>query len=675
MNESKDNSEQVQYTLRIERTIVDKLGLQMYDKASAVVAEIIANAYDADAERVTVKLPIGKFLAVKKSGIIEQRGYVIEVEDNGHGMTPNEADDLYLRVGADRRKNPHQGSTSREKGRKVMGRKGIGKLAPFGICKTIEIRSAGGPKTEDGYRVTHFELDYDKIIEQTEGNEDTNYRPNTLDDDYSWDETRGTRIILRNFAFKKIPDREILKRQLASRFGLTDHDFEVNVVDTKEEEPDPAFTIQLIDIPTMDATRVDVSDRPVKTESGLELPVNGWIGMAKDPHKDEPFAGIRIYARGKIVSWTRDFGIPSGFEGEYVMRSYLVGAIHADWLDDEEDLIQTHRQDILWSSDLGKDFEKWGQSLVKEVAKRGRKPRSEKTKLLFLQISKLKEKAEERFSDSEIVKAAIDVGEKLGGFASEEELRFNDDYVNDLAELILSVAPHKLLVDAFRSIGNISADGKIDIKALLKLIKSTKIAQLASFGQIVTEKLKTIDVLQEAIGQVGTDERELQKILEDAPWLINSRWEPVTANRNLKNFQEAFESWFHKKYHKDIVTSASIIYKTKKPDFIMLDVESAIVIVEIKPPKHTFNKTDWDRFNKYLEALQMFLVENPVFLENFPNGYMAIIIADSVNVDFTISEAIDSLERKGKLKRYEWSKLIEGTKKDHEKYLLERDKF
>lgn len=51
------------YHLRISRLTVDKLGVKLYDKASAVVAELIANGYDADAETVTVHLPLGIQLA------------------------------------------------------------------------------------------------------------------------------------------------------------------------------------------------------------------------------------------------------------------------------------------------------------------------------------------------------------------------------------------------------------------------------------------------------------------------------------------------------------------------------------------------------------------------------------------------------------------------------------
>src|SRR4051794_12201703 len=93
------------YELRISRLTVDKLGVKLYDKVSAAVAEIIANAYDADAEKVTVQLPLSTLLAKKeKNNRVTDSGYVIEVIDDGHGMTPEEAIECYLKVGRDRRR-------------------------------------------------------------------------------------------------------------------------------------------------------------------------------------------------------------------------------------------------------------------------------------------------------------------------------------------------------------------------------------------------------------------------------------------------------------------------------------------------------------------------------------------------------------------------------------------
>ncbi len=57
-----------QYVMRISRLTVKNLGVKLYDKASAVVAELIANGYDADAERVIVRIPLNTRLATKEKG-------------------------------------------------------------------------------------------------------------------------------------------------------------------------------------------------------------------------------------------------------------------------------------------------------------------------------------------------------------------------------------------------------------------------------------------------------------------------------------------------------------------------------------------------------------------------------------------------------------------------------
>ena len=103
------------YFLRISHlTPIDQLGVKLYDKVSAVVAELIANGYDADAENVIVRLPLGVTLAKKdKNKHSVDLGYLIEVEDNGHGITPDEARKFYLEVGRDRRTHKEQGAKSR----------------------------------------------------------------------------------------------------------------------------------------------------------------------------------------------------------------------------------------------------------------------------------------------------------------------------------------------------------------------------------------------------------------------------------------------------------------------------------------------------------------------------------------------------------------------------------
>jgi HSP90 family molecular chaperone len=145
--------------MTVSRLTIDNLGIKMYDRIPRVLAELISNAYDADATKVTITLPLDQFLSDQAAG--RGSGKVITVEDNGVGMTPQELNDHYLRVGANRRTRDDQGVT--KLGRRVMGRKGIGKLAPFGVCREIEVVTAGGDKTPQGYLVSHVVLRFEEI--------------------------------------------------------------------------------------------------------------------------------------------------------------------------------------------------------------------------------------------------------------------------------------------------------------------------------------------------------------------------------------------------------------------------------------------------------------------------------------------------------------------------------
>ena len=57
------------YQMTISRLTVDKLGVKLYDRVSAVIAEIVANSYDADAKEVVVSAPMGEYLATKAAGV------------------------------------------------------------------------------------------------------------------------------------------------------------------------------------------------------------------------------------------------------------------------------------------------------------------------------------------------------------------------------------------------------------------------------------------------------------------------------------------------------------------------------------------------------------------------------------------------------------------------------
>ncbi|MCK4477453.1 ATP-binding protein [Candidatus Bathyarchaeota archaeon] len=662
--------------MKISRTTIDKLGIKMYDKASAVVAELIANSYDADAELVTVTIPLNSWLATKKGNETVDRGLEIVVEDDGHGMPPEVINDFYLKVGSNPRLDEKRGRNSLEKKRPRMGRKGIGKLAPFGICKIIEVRSAGGERTVQGYKTAHFIMDFDKILKDT----DSPYHPDRGEFDGKYSERRGTTIILKNFNRRRTPDQKTFNRQLARRFGSRLPDFEIKVVDTAAKHGEEnEWIIGGLDLEINEETLIELEkigteaegykDIPKLTlEDGTELALSGWIAYSKKAYKNPEMAGIRIYARGKIASTTRDFGIKSGFTGEYKLRSYLIGEILADWIDEDEDedLIRSDRQDILWETEKGTALRKWGQKILKILAKKARTPMRKIARREFMEKSNLEEEAKKRYKDSRVVASAIEVGKTIGSIASLDDLQ-DPDYVEDLKELVLTFAPHKMLVDKLREAA--SEDIDKPITALVKLFNDAKVAETASLGQVVQERIRIIKKLELLLGPgKKTHERDLQRLLEDAPWLIDPQWTVLQANRQFESMRIAFERWFEKTYGAKIITS-TVESETRRPDFIMLHVGSNIEIVEIKNVDHTLADEEFNRILTYYVAVEGFMNDNPTLKKQFPFLHISLICDKLDLQEQSIKLSYKKLYEDNLLVKKTWEELLIDTRKVHEAFL------
>ena len=64
--------------LKFSGALVEQRGAQLYPSATATVADLISNAWDADASNVWVTIPFGQSWTADDE---------IEVLDDGHGMT------------------------------------------------------------------------------------------------------------------------------------------------------------------------------------------------------------------------------------------------------------------------------------------------------------------------------------------------------------------------------------------------------------------------------------------------------------------------------------------------------------------------------------------------------------------------------------------------------------
>ena len=647
------------YTMRISRLTIDKLGIQMYDRVSAVLAELIANAYDADAEHVKVTLPFGTYLARRRDGQVEDLGLEVVIEDDGGGMTAQEVNDYYLNIGYNRRVGRDE-KTPKHK-RRVMGRKGIGKLAPFGICHEVEVITAGGNLTDKGYAVSNLILNFDDIIadERDESGNVTDYHPNQGPQDGKYADATGTKLILRRFERRRVPTGEELDRQLAARFGLSRENWAVQLEDSNGKS-DP-IELGELRVDVMDGTLVEVDQRPVSLE-GQDYPVSGWVAYAKDPYKDEVMAGVRIYARGKIVAQTRDFDIRTGFTGEFKMRSYLTGAIYAEWLDDVDDLVSTDRQDIIWNSDLGAALRDWGQELLRELAAKADTRAGQRVWDIFLERSQLEERLRIAHPNDRVVRESV-LGAARTIVRRADRDSIKEDYIDRVVRLAYAIGPHTTLLS---TLDEIASSMHVRVDVVLDLFERARLVEMYSLGQVAHERVEAVEQLMKFVSDSSTGETQLQKLAERAPWIIYPDWTPLSHNQSLSTIRRTFEAWHKATYGREISTSA-IDNPTKRPDFVMLNHEGRLEIIEIKRPQHALADDEYERAFGYLTTLRRFINENAEVHEHF-NDVRLTIVCDHLNLSPVQADALSNNER---INRKTWSDLLQSTLRTHEDFLAE----
>lgn len=678
-------SGEAKYRMVISRTTVEKLGIKLYDKVSSVVAELVSNAFDADAEKVTICVPVwGKYLDTLEKEMPDER-IRISISDNGLGMDSglekgdaNEVNEYYLKLGTDARKDQKRGEYTKTKGRKRMGHKGIGKLAPFGICKKIEIVTSGGALRNiggsSGYLTSHLILNYDQINQDT----DVKYEPEIGKKDGSLSQKRGTEIILYDFFHKMVPDKETFLRQLGRLFQPL-QDFEIFVNNTQEGSSDK---ISGLNVDVDEPTKRDLSGLFIHVENA-DYPLNGWIAKAKTSYKNPEMAGIRIYARGRLAAVTKDFNVQSGFTGELTIRSYLVGVIEADWLDEDEDLINTGRQDILWDSDKGVALQDWGKAYLRkwasEISDHVRINTTEK----FLTITDFEKKARNRYPENpEVVKSAIQFAKALGrsidpGRVENPNDTDNSIYLNQLAESFLSIAPQRTIVEKLNKVFD-SDNNTLD--SIVGLFNDASLAEAASLGEVARIRLGAIDKLDNLLRQgEDSNESDLQKLIEKSPWIVDPRWTVLQANKTFKTMQQSFVDFYKEPKNRlkfknltgESITVSSVD-SNKRADFIFLPVSGSLKIVEIKKKTHALEDDELERILDYYEIVIDFLKKNPKIGDEYRKPEI-LLICDALNLSRTPQTSFDSLQEKGTLTMKSWFDLSAETKKAHQDFLDARN--
>lgn len=330
--------------LRFDPRTIEHLGIKMYSRLPFALAELVANAYDAGAENVFIDL-CDNIAGDKR----------ITIFDDGDGMSFDEVQEKFLVIGRKRRDS----DTSRDnsKGRRITGKKGVGKLALFGIGKTIIIET-----TKKGeLQKTKFVMDWDSILQESTGA----YYPNSEFVDKKDCNTHGTTITLSNLARVTNFDLKATAISLSKLFNWFDTDFSITVSHNGSESL--KLTRELRYTGIKKEFEWDVSDIISTLDSSYEHKndINGKIISSKKPMQSD-LRGITLYVNGRLANVPGYFGVSEAGHA----FSYLSGWIDADFLDEyEKDLISTDRQSLSWDLPEAEELQTFLQRIIRFLVK------------------------------------------------------------------------------------------------------------------------------------------------------------------------------------------------------------------------------------------------------------------------------------------------------------------
>lgn len=638
----------MKYTMSLSLNVLNHLGINLYSNIPAVLSEIVANSWDADAENVIISISNNE----------------IVIEDNGCGMTANDINEHFLKVGYQKRESQQK---STKHGRPFMGRKGIGKLSMFSIAKEIDVISA---KNNDSgtLEISALRMNIDKITEAI-SNSSGEYHPEEISDDNL--DKEGTKIILKNLK-KNISSLtpDYIRKRIARRFGIIgkEYKFSVKVNDKEVSITDRDYFKKLNYIWYFGQESKKYADYAQKATSknprnnvlkykDKEYNVTGWIGTVESSGDlkdgEDNLNKITILVRGKVGQED----ILADYSEGGLYSKYLIGEINADFFDsdDFDDMATSSRQEYKrdderyialkefiknelksiqskWTDLRNESGEKKAIELMPIIVSWSNSLNSDDKRYAKKMFGKINQIEAEDSKKREILKYSILAFEKL-------------KYVHKLSEI------ETINTETFDSIKSIFL-GFDELEATM-------------YYQIVKGRIEVIKKFEQ-ITDDNAREKIIQEYLFNHLWLLDPSWERADATafmekRILKALNDEFDGLSQEE-------------KDARLDIGYKKVTGKHIIIELKRVDRTVKFGELSQqIKKYSRALKKVLCQNKE--ENAPFEIICVL-GKPVDNDYSVEsreEVSQSLEAFNARIVY-YTELIENAFRAYDEFLTEHKK-
>lgn len=619
------------YRIDFDISTIKHLGLQMYATLPPVVGELVANAWDANSTQVEITIP---------ETPIDEHTSEIVIKDNGVGMSDSDIREKYLIVGRDRRESEGRDQTPAPLNRPIMGRKGIGKFSAFGIARELEIESVSNGT------FSRFVMDYDTMLASA-SHRHAEFPPLQPTGCI----TEGTTIRLRRIT--KYRTRSIslplLRRGLARRFAIigSQYQFQVAINGSPISVEEREMQRLLAKDADGNAYLWEFKDEEIMRETGWN--VSGWIGALDRTTSDADGVdrGISIMARGKLVQEPFVF---NAVVGQQFALSYLVGELHAEFVDAIEDTIGTSRNVLVWDTEANAKLMEWGKQQVTKIAREWAKKR-QADNVRNLENNDLYRSFKERASEVGSQRAL-----QLADNLVRQAIGKNPTADVDELEPIIRTSLDFLEFDAFWEIvqGMVQSDLD-DVPALLGLFKEWEIVEAKEMMRVTRGRIATIEKLQDLIEKNALEVPTLHNFLKEFPWVIDPLW-------TLVDDEVRFSDMLKKEF-----PDSDIAEQDRRIDFLCVRESTNLVVVEIKRPGSKASNKELDQIFHYVSFVRHYVqrTKDPVLSTKNVVGYL--LCGDLVE-NYEVRAKVEAFE-KSQIYVRRYGDLLDRVKRIHQEFI------
>ncbi|MGE3171538.1 MAG: ATP-binding protein [Planctomycetota bacterium] len=595
--------------------IVEDLGLNLYTSLPRVLAEFVANAHDADSPFAKITMDID---AIKQARARLRQSYneevaasgdaaeplerrvlpntlTITIEDAGVGMSREELGTKFLVAGRRRRAEDEKPHT--EGGRLVMGRKGLGKLAGFGVARRVTLVTRRSGESH----ATRIVLHYDELIAK-KSTDEVEITDDVLDDGGGF-ATSGTRITLSELMHDPVKSREAtIFQELSDHFALVGQDdFRIELNGKEIERPKPEFAYEY----------------PKPEQKGGLVTHSYQFGTSTisfryrmrftKPKEALPAAkrGVRVYARGRLASAPSLLGADTNMHG-FRMTDYLDGIVEADFLDDySTDYIATDRHSLRWDAPLLEELNKFLSDEIRAACNEYQKERDGATQSIVRKDEFTKETIKKALLSDRDQTLAFKIATHLAG--AYKQGVDDPQYRSKFPTIVQGIGQGQLIA----AMAKLAAEPNPILDQVVTRVIELSHEEITAATTFAKGRIDAILALQKIVQdqefKQKNEEKKVQTLMESAPWLIDATFGPVlSADESMSSLFDRLAKDLRIGRHAPPNSENS----NERPDlvfFVTSESAGKLVIVELKAANASLDSTHLDQLLAYMEQADEWL--------------------------------------------------------------------